>query len=358
MKHKRIKGLALFALLVAVTTVYFYACKKDRIIPINNMTCQTDLGHDYGEEARKIVGKVKKFKRQLVDKEYVTRSNLYMPVDSVIWNIEALFNAEYTFPERKYKETVKQELLFYIELNADNEASFADVADLYDEITESVRNAYSDDGINYDKSLMAVVVDKGEIVGNRLEIKVLVVSGKMDADTTIKDPVPGPFGPKDCWYYGEYGGTCEDPSVFYDAAEIIEDTINYYYSNKPLPRAGIKVYNHSMFRISLEGNEYLDRNGDPYLYFYDVNDNPPVYLDYELLNYYYNRELEVIMHQIPDDPLFTDLMPLTPAFINVDIQGILGMVSNGSYMHHKNYVIYGTSMLIPDTVFIARDLLE
>ena len=358
MKRKKIKGLAIVLLLAAGIAMYLEACKKDIVTPINNMPVQHDDIQGYSEEAQRVVGKIKKFKSQLADKEQVAKTGLYMPIDSVIWNVEALFNAEYAFPDRIYRETVKQELQFFVDVNANNEAPFATVAELYDEITESVRDAYSNDGIHYDKSLLAVVVDEGETVGNTVKINVLVISGMTDDNNEVKDPVAGPFGPGDCWYYGEYGGTCDDPSVMSDAAEIMEDTINYYYRYAQLPKEGFRDLIHGMFRLSLEGDEYLDGNGEPYIYFHNANGTPPVYLDQELLNYYYNRELEVLMHLVPDDPRFAGVMPTSPAFINVDIQGILGYVTNGSYMHHKNYVVYGSCDLIPATVFVARDLLE
>lgn len=345
-------------LLTAGVVIYLEACKKDKVTPINNMSWHSDEVAGYSEEAKRVVGKIKKFQRQLIDKESVIRNGLYMPIDSVIWNVEALFNAEYGCPDREYLETVKQELAFYVDVNENNEAPFETVAELYDEITESVRDAYANDGINYSKSLMAVVVDKGETVGNRVEIKVLVISGKANANMTMKNPKSGPFGPGDCWYYGEYGGSCDDPSIFSDAAEIIEDTINYYYRYTAVPRDGFRCLHFEMFRVSLEGNEYVDAEGEPYMYFHNAYNDPPVYLDDDLLNYYYNRELEVIRNLIPNDPTYQACMPGAPVFISVDIQGLLGYVSNGLYMHHKNYLVFGSSAMIPDTVVTLRDLLH
>lgn len=354
MKRKKLSGLALIVLLAVGTAVYLAACKKDIVTPINNMNSPS-----YGDEASAVAGKIMKFKQQLVDRENVARSGLYMPIDSIIWNVEALFNAEYAFAERKYLETVKQKLEFYVEVNENGEAPFDVVADLYDEITSAVRQAYSDDGISIDKSLMAVVVDKGDTVGNRVVIKVCVVSGRMETGNTVaKDPIPGPFGPDDCWYFGEYGGTCDDPSILGDAAEIIEDTINYYYRGTLVPQAGFRYVNLDMFLVSLEGGEYLDADGNPYLYCYNANDEPPVYLNGDLLNYYYNRELEVLLHLLPADLVRHGEFPVAPAFIEVDIMGLIGYIGNSSYYHHNNYVIYGCSLAMPSKILPPqRDLL-
>lgn len=358
MKRKNFKGFAFVLLMAIGVAVYLAACKKDLVTPINNFG-QDDNYPGYTNEAKMVASKIMRFKSQLDDREAVVRSGLYMPIDSIIWNVEALFNAEYAFSERKYLETVRQELEFFVDVNENNEAPFSVVADLYDDITAAVRQAYSNDGIGNDKSLMAVVVDKGEILGNRVELKVNVISGKVDADNSVKDPVEGPFTLRDCWYYGEYGGTCDDPSVFGDAAEIIEDSINYYYRGTLVPQPGFRGLNFGMFMVALEGNEYFDANGDPYLYFYDVNDNPPLYLNGDWLNYYYNRELEVLLHLLPTDLKTMGSLPLAPVFIEVDIMGMMGYVNNGSVYHHNNYVVYGSKHSIPSQELPPqRDLLN
>ena len=358
MKRKNFKGFAIMLLMAIGVAIYFAACKKEIITPINNIGQANDYP-GYTVEAKAVAGKITKFKRQLVDRELVARSGLYMPIDSIIWNVEALFNAEYAFSDCKYLETVRQELVFFIDVNENNEAPFSVVADLYDDVTNAVRQAYSNDGISYDKSLMAVVVEKGETVGNRVEIKVYVVSGKMETNSAIKDSVTGPFSSRDCWYYGEYGGTCNDPSIFGDAAEIIEDSINYYYSGTIVPQPGFRHLNSGMFMIALEGSEYFDENGEPYLYFYDVDSDPPLYLNGDLLNYYYTRELEVLLHLLPTDLVEQNALPMAPAFIEVDILGLMGYVNNGSYYHHENYVIYGCKWMIPSQELPPlRDLLN
>ena len=359
MKRKKIKGIALMTLLAVGAVVYFEACKKESVTPIINNTCPENEIPAYPDKVKAMVDRVNRFNNQLLDKENVMRSGLCVPIDSVIWDVEALFNAEYTVSDRKYLETVKQELEFVVTVNDNNELPFGDVANLYDNITESVRQLYSNDGIAIDKSLKAVVVDKGETDGNLVTINVFVISGRVENDNSTKDPVQGPFGPGDCWYFGEYGGTCNDPSVFGDAAEIIEDTINYYYGCTSVPQSGFRQMNFGMLRVSLNGNEYMDENGEPYIYFYGIGENPPLYLNYELLNYYYTRELEVLLHLLPSDPIFLEMMPDVPAFIEVDIVGMLGYVNNGSYFHHKNYVIYGNKYPVPEQELPPlRDLLN
>lgn len=359
MKRTKFLGVSLIVLLTTAIALYLEACKKDAVTPINIIEGNNYESAYYTDYAKSVAAKVRRFKSQLVDKEQVVRSGLYMPIDSIIWNVEALFNVEYADPDRKYLETVKQNLEFFVDVNENGEAPFSVVADLYEEITDAVRQAYSGDGISSDKSLKTVVVDKGDLVGNRVIVNVFVVSGKVDNSSSFKDPVAGPFGPDDCWYFGEYGGACDDPSIMSDAAEILEDTINYYYSYTKVPQPGFRYVHHGMFRISLEGSEYFDDNGDPYLYFYPMNSNPPLYMNGDWLNYYYTRELEVLLHLLPNDPAILGMMPRNPVFMGVDIIGLLGYVGNGSYYQHKNYIIYGDKALVPvQELPPLRDLLD
>ena len=348
MKQKIIIRIAVVMLFSLFAAVYFESCKKEFI----------DNPY-YTAEARRIVGKIKLFKTQVVEKEYLTKGDSYMPIDSVIWNIEALLNASYTFPERKYEETVKQELELFVAVNDHDEALISVVSDLYDRIIDAVRQAYANDGIAVDKSLMAVDIEKGEKVGSDIGIKVHVVSGKADMNSSVKDPVTGPFGPGDCWYFGEYGGTCDDPSVFGDAAEIIEDSINYYYRGTMVPNNGFRCLNYSMVRILLDGNEYVDNEGNYYAYFYALNNNTPYYLSYEMLNYYYQRELALILNIVPSDPRYQSLWPSYPAFLEVDIMGLIGNVGTQSCAYHRNAITYCCKIMVPEQELEpVRDLLN
>lgn len=118
-------------IIAAGIAIYLGACRKNPVTPIinNNPTSFDDA--NYTPEARMIVKKINKLKTQLVDKEYLTKGDSYLSVDSAIWNVEALFNASYTFPDRKYKETVKQDIELLVDANANDEVLVSSEANLY-----------------------------------------------------------------------------------------------------------------------------------------------------------------------------------------------------------------------------------
>ena len=346
MKRKYFFKLFFIAFATAIA-VYLGACKKEIVTPINNS--QVSLNDmNCSPEALKVIKKIKGFKTQLIEKEYLTKGDSYMSFDSVIWNVEALFNASYAFPDRKYVETVKHDLEFFVETNEKDEVLLSSTADLYDEVVNAVRQTYANDGITIDKSLMAIDVEKGDKVGNNVSVLVHVITGRIDNSTVTINPVEGPFGPGDCWYFGEYGGSCDDPSAFGDAAEIIEDSINYHFRGTRVPNSGYRSLNYNFARIFLDGNEYVDDEGNYYMYFYCLNENTPYYLDYDMLNYYYNREISLILNVIPSDPTYEGLWPSLPTFLEIDIMGLIGYIGNQSCAYHKNAITYCCSLLIPE----------
>ena len=75
MKRKNFRGFAFVLLMALGVAVYFAACKKEIITPINNIGQVNDYP-GYTDEAKALAGKIMKFKSQLVDRENVTRSGL------------------------------------------------------------------------------------------------------------------------------------------------------------------------------------------------------------------------------------------------------------------------------------------
>jgi len=195
-----------------------------------------------------------------------------------------------------------------------------------------------------------VDVEKGEKNGDNVIIIVYVISGRVNENSTVTTPTDGPFGPGDCWYFGEYGGRCDDPSVLSDAAENIEDSINFYFRGTRVPNPEYRSINFSVTKVLLEGDEYVDENGNYYIYFYSINENTPYYLDYDLLNYYYHRELALLLNVLPTDLLNRGLLPSNPVFLEVDISGLIGNVNNQIRAHHHHTITYCSKELIPITV--------
>lgn len=354
MKLNFLNRIALFAAGIGLVVFGLYACRKNQVKPQPEVVNDITLTPDYDAKVKSFVNKVKHFEETL-EKCKTMRVAGNMQIDSVLWNMEALFNTSYASPEKDYVETVKQDLTFYVNLDESGSLPVNDVSDLYENVTDLVREAYANDGIAENKSLLTVVFDKGETIGDKSSIDVHVISGRSNDNNGHVIVEDGPFKPGDCWYFGEYGGSCDDPSIVYDAAEIIEDSINYYFAGTPVPVSGYRYINYNLITKALDGSEYIRPDGTPYIYNSTYVNDSSLYFNYAMLNYYFNGEKKVILQLLPNDMKNTGELLDNVCFIQVDIRGIL---ESGNAFHH-NSITYGDKILVPvNEIGPMRNLLD
>lgn len=336
-----------FTLIIAFAVILIMnlpSCKKDKLT--DPAIKEIDESCSYDSKTARVVQSIKNFDNRLsLVKQGICRHDSYMEVDSAIWCIESLFNATYSFPEKKYVDKSVKELSFEIEAYNDK-LSMKDINALYENIKSSVKDVYINDGFVSDKGLMSIFVQKGENRSGKIDVKVVVVTGRCaDYDIDLVPILYGPFKDGSCWYYGEYGGSCEDPNIIADAAELLEDTINYYHGYKPPVTKGTRNIFVNMLSVALQGNEFWSDVTNDYYIYYKVNcDLADLYLDVNDLNRYYYNEVNVIKNLVPGLPECSSIMQEDHVFIEVNIDGIKGYdvndFENVVYMHN-NYIFYG-----------------
>lgn len=352
MKRHFFNQLILFVIGIVLTIACLVACKKDKLTEppyINKEEC-----YDY--KTNLVIQQIKRFDNQLKEVRNGTdRSNTYLDMDSVMWNIESLFNITYSFPEKKYVEKAIHELTFNIDTD-NNMMSMSDVCLLYDEIVSSVREVYRNDGFLTNKGLMSIFLEKEESRSGTLAVKVIVVTGKTaDYQEDHEFILYGPFDKDACWYYGEYGGSCDDPTILTDAAELLEDTINYIHGYKPEDNDYRNIY-VNLLSVYLRGNEYKNPSGTDYYLFYKENCTmDDLYLDANELNEYYYAEVNVIKNRVPNDPNYSSYMPDDWVFMEVNIDGVSAYIDNNTQTFmHNNYIFYGSKYSVKKDEFGTR----
>lgn len=343
----------LFFISVITLTLCFLSCKKDKLTepPVDQGDEKFELFDD--TKANLIVQRIKRFDKQMKDvKNGSYRDCQYINADSALWNVESLFNTTYSFPDKNYVEKKIHELSF--DICVDNGVLLMkEVNQLYDDIVASVKEVYANDGISSNKGLMSVFIEKGESRSGKLSVKVLAVTGRTDCHQVQYEPVLfGPFDYDECWYYGEYGGSCSDPYILNDAAELIEDTINYIYGYKPETKNNHRNIYVNMSYITLNGDEYWDDANNDYYVFYKTNcDKDELYLNGNELNKYYYNELRLIKEVIPNDPKYSSIFAEGAAFMEINIDGSQMQRGGDIIYNHQNYIFYGTSFLVADEEF-------
>lgn len=352
MKLNHLNRIALIVIGVFTLILSLSSCEKDKFTAPS-----TNIGNDKDEvvadaKVDRIVQRIKRFDNQIKEiKNGAYRGDEYMNADSALWNIESLFNTSYSFPDKNYVEKKIHELSFNIDVDNDL-ISLKDVSVLYEQIVASVKEAYRNDGISSDKGLMSLFVEKGESRSGKLTVKVLAVTGRTDCHQIDYKPHQfGPFDSDECWYYGGYGGSCDDPYILNDAAELIEDTINYMYGYKSEVKHNCRNIYVDMFYVTLEGDEYWDVANNDYYVFYRTNcDKEELFLNGNELNRYYYNEIHLIKEIIPNDPKYSSLFTDGVSFIEINIDGTELQIGNDMIYNHQNYIFYGSPYLIDNKV--------
>lgn len=352
MKRNYLNQLTSLILVSLIAVSLLLSCKKDKLTDSNETYTENESYTESNSEA--VVKRIKTFESQLeAVRSGAQRQESYIDIDSAVWNIEALFNSTFSMPDGNYIEKKTQELTFDIKVHRNNKFSMNDVNVLYEDIIESVRDAYINDGFEDDKGIMYIIVDNANSDTRAAQLKVTLVSGRTNTKpkTYIETIVAGPFDFSGCWYYGEYGGTCDDPFVMIDAAELLEDTVNYFYGSDA---SSLKSSNNrniyvDLAVISLNGNEY-PYNG-VYNLFYKKNcAKEDLYLTGADLNGYYFEERNVIFGKVPKDPRFKSMLPENPTFIEIDITGVCSMEGDDVIYNHQHNILYGTKCEVSKNV--------
>ena len=342
--------ISLLIIGVFLFSIGMLSCKKD---DLKDLSANDEKEEVYDFKTNRIIQRIKRFETQLKEvKQGVFRGDSCINADSAIWNIEALFNVTYSFPEKHYVEKKIHRLSFEIEVNEDM-LSLKDVNELYEDIVSSVRDEYRNDGITNDKGLMSVFVSKDVTRNGRLSVNVVAVTGRTDNhQTEIKPVLYGPFDYRCSWYYGEYGGSWDEPDLITDAAELLEDTINYYYGYKSQDKLDYRNIYVNMLYVPLKGNEYWDKNNNEYYIFYKENcTEEELYIDGNKLNHYYYNELKVINEFVPNDPKYSSVFSEDMVFMEINIDGIKTYRNNTAVFSHQNYIFYGTQCSVKQDEF-------
>ena len=328
-KRNNLVVFVLFSTILLVgTAVFVEACKKRPLF--EDEVAEVVLPEDMSPMAEKFVSGVKKFKEKVIlYRKNLLKSDEYITLDSAAWNIESLFNVSYAFPEEKYEKNVSQDLKFVMPVAKSDLVKMSDVSRLYDEVVDKVRDAYSNDGITDRKKLKSVIVWISDKKDTECTVNVRLVSGRSASpNDDLGQFMSGPFKVGDCWYFGEYGGTCDDPTVGSDAAEQIEAYINYNCAWNHGSEMGRRTILTNILRYEVLGSDHYDHAHDRYYLFFVEKENgddddfdssdPRLYIDASELNYYYWGAKKVFLDLVRAD----NNVPQEYAFFGVNMEGV------------------------------------
>lgn len=352
MKRINLITITLLVTGVVIIAISAVSCKKDKLTePLEKVSDE----FEYDTQTKKIVQRIKKFDEQIKNvKQGLYKRNELVDIDSALWNIESLFNATYSSPDEYYVDKRICEISIGVNMSDANQISIEEACRLYDNIMLNVRDAYREDGIDSNKGIMSIFVGMDDGDSRTHEVKVVVVTGKTAHNPNANELfLNGPFEKDACWYYGELGGSCDNPDTLYDAAELIEDAVNYYHGYKPEKNPYCRNVYVNMACIALAGNEYLNGSNQPYIFYKENCPKEELYLDGNDMNYYYHNEVHVISNLVPKDPKYTQLFTDETIFMEVNVDGTQAYSNDVNIHKHDNYIFYGSRYSVTKDEFGA-----
>ena len=286
--------LLLVTLLVACMAITTVSCKKE----------QTTTDTAQGEAT---LARIMGFKQQ-VD-YYKTNPDVKdgesVTLDEAIWNIEALFNLTYSYPELSYGRTETADTVLYLPVGSDNTVLLTDLTVFYGQMYEVISDIYH--GIALDnKQFIILDVELGERHGNQQAIRLQSVQGSAKG---IQPPTPqpivwAPFAEGPAWYYGEdrgmINGVLEGKM---DAADTLANKLNAFLVPKA-PHGQAYIYTEIMMKelpyslqIPFSCNPY---QGEYCEFYMEDAEEADKWLNTSQMNFQYYGERHLVLSVLRD----------------------------------------------------------
>lgn len=289
--------ITISTVVIMASTIVVVSCKKEQ--------APTAQQHNKSTLAR-----IMDFKRQLEEVELNpnNRTITYMSIPDAIWNVEALFNVTYAYPDETYGQTVCCDTTLFLPICANDSVSLADLALFNGQMYEAVLALYQA-AVLENKQFLILDVEDGGRIGNQQTIELHTVQGSLKGDQPQPDPPQmwEPFEEGFLWYYGE--GHANSAGAPVDAADTLTGMLNAILVNKA-PEGSEYYYTNVMSKHTQLGENVPNPYpGYPdvtprYCEFYKENPTAQDYgLNSDQMNYYYFGERHLVKDILPNDAM-------------------------------------------------------
>lgn len=361
MKQRNLTIFLLSATLFATLTLS--SCKKEST-GTNNRTSET-----IDAQAEGTLKRIMDFKEQL---EYYRacpdlRDGASVTLDDALWDVEALFNLTYAYPELAYAHTVVCDTVLFLDVEADNTVPFNRLTAFYDEMHGVVSTLYH--GLDIDnKQFLILDVEEGEREGDAVAVRLHSVQGSVRGgdgfppgpDVPITEP--GPFADSVLWwFYGENGGSSAGYQGEKDAADTLAAMLNARLVQ--VAPAGFEyIYTHTVMKQTPNNEHYIYPYGDypnvtpRYCEFYAIDPvGDDFLLDPDEMNFHYYGERYLVLTIFPTS-LETPIVPSGHSLFQVIIEDYDGYYDSHRVIGHHTTALYGERIVIGDEVVIKKQL--
>ena len=337
MKNSK-RFLAIIILAIVATTVAFVSCKKEQ--------APTAQQHNKSTLAR-----IMDFKRQLNEVELNpnNRTITYMSIPDAIWNLEALFNVTYAYPDESYGQTICCDTTLYLPVCSNDSVSFVDLAVFNGQMYEAVLALYQAAVLENKQFLILDVEDRGRI-GNQQVIELNTVQGSLKGGQPQPDPPQmwEPFAEGILWYYGE--NHANSMGIPVDAADTLTGMLNAILVNKA-PEGSEYYYTNVMTKHTQLGENVPNPYpGYPdvtprYCEFYKENPTAQDYwLNSDQMNYHYFGERHLVKNILPNDATLP--VPSDHKLFHIIVEDQKRIESSVLLIGHHTTAFYGLQFMV------------
>ena len=280
-------------------------------------------------------------------------------LDEAIWNIEALFNLTYAYPELSYGRTETADTVLYLPVGSDNTVLLTDLTVFYGQMYEVISDIYH--GIALDnKQFIILDVEAEELHGCQQAIKLHSLQGSAKGIPPCPD-IPQIWEPYEegiSWYYGEDVGN--DAGIFpnnIDAADTLSRLLNATLVPQA-PQGFTYIYTRTITKELREGYHHEYSNNSypdcgPYCEFYKENPTEEdKWMNSDMMNFYYFGERHLVKDVLPNYE--GTFVPSSHRLCNVLISEGNERATNKIY--HHTQATYGQRDIIGDCVVVKGNL--
>lgn len=313
MKNNLLKATTLFCVVAVLG-----ACNKDK---------STGPNQDAGTmQVNDPIEQLRTFRKQLETATPGAKDGETMTFSDALWGIENNFNLTYSDVESYYSKVNDHEFDLNLPVGTDQQVLVNDVASLYSQVIDQVREAYLADELENKGFLSLNIKDAEEEDG----IMRISFSGKVGERNNYNPPIPhvyGPFGDDDNWLFAAPMGKCDDPDIPSGADEQLQEKL-YIKLIEPYTRAT------SGYRTIFIDRKRFEFDGSSYSGIYYTQDGHDLCINHYDMNEYFYGEQHVITQIIPAQ---YHLVGYTP--VAIEIRGVA--LDNPQALTHFNTVEYG-----------------
>lgn len=320
MKNHRFKVAAL-----CCAAFVLASCSKDKT---TGMKTDIVVGHNNNP-----IEQLRTFRKQIAEVKAHpgTKSEVTIPLEEALWDVENTFNLTYTDAEHYFSDLTEHEFTLYLPVDASQQVSLTDAVGLYEQMIEQARAAITENRSG-EREFITLNVKQSETEGGVVRID---FSGKTGERTAYNPPqahLDGPFGPDDNWMFASPMGKCDDPDIPSGAdLQLQEKLFDTLIGILPDALPGYR-------------NIYVNR----VMFLFDGSNVPGIYYNTDMdhlcinngfMNDHFHAEYQVIVHTIPEMYHLTGYSPLS-------IEIIGEITDDQNAVTHKNTVYYGQRLQV------------